>query len=52
MTFDFKLMYAFFQENGLKATPKDMERQRELQGREPKRYEDFVEETSKMWKER
>lgn len=29
-----------------------MERQRELQGREPKRYEDFVEETSEMWKER
>jgi len=52
MTFDFKLMYAFFQENGLKAAPKDMERQRELQGWEPKRYEDFVEETSKMWKER
>jgi nucleoside-diphosphate-sugar epimerase len=52
MTFDFKLMYAFFQENGLKAAPKEMERQRELQGREPKRYEDFVEETSKMWKER
>ena len=52
MTFDFKLMYAFFQENGLKTAPKDMERQRELQGREPKRYWDFVEETSEMWKER
>lgn len=52
MVFDFKLMYAFFQENGLKAAPKDMERQRELQCREPKRYEDFVEETLKMWKER
>ena len=30
MTFDFKLMYAFFQEHGLKADPKDMERQKEL----------------------
>ncbi|MFO7686646.1 MAG: NmrA family NAD(P)-binding protein [Desulfobacterales bacterium] len=51
MTFDFKLMYAFFQEHGFKAEPKDMERQKEIQGREPMRYENFVKETSKMWEE-
>jgi hypothetical protein len=44
-------LYAFFREHGLKADPKDMERQKELQGREPRLYEDFVEETSKMWLE-
>jgi uncharacterized protein YbjT (DUF2867 family) len=49
MVFDFKLMYAFFQEKGLKATPDDIERQTELIGHAPRSFEDFAKEAAEMW---
>ncbi len=51
MVFDFRLIYAYFQENGLKATSDDIERQTELTGHAPRSFEDFARETAKMWKE-
>jgi uncharacterized protein YbjT (DUF2867 family) len=50
MVFDFRQMYAFFQERGLKATPADIDRQTKLIGRAPRSFEDFAAETAKMWK--
>ncbi len=50
MVFDFRLMYAFFQENGLKATPTDIERQTKLLGHAPRSFEDFARETAKAWR--
>lgn len=49
MVFDFRQMYAFFQERGLKATPADIERQTRLIGHAPRRFEDFAAETAKGW---
>jgi len=50
MVFDFKLMFAFFQKHGLKATPADLERLTKLLGHQPRRFDDFAKETAKMWK--
>ncbi|HMA29025.1 MAG TPA: NmrA family NAD(P)-binding protein [Thermoanaerobaculia bacterium] len=49
MVFDFRLMYAFFQEHGLKATAQDVERQTALLGHPPRRFEDFAAETARAW---
>lgn len=49
MVFDFRLMYQFFQEHGLKATPEDIERQTRLLGHPPRRFEDFAQETARVW---
>lgn len=49
MVFDFRLMYAFFQERGLKATDDDVARLTELLGRPPRRFEDFARETAQQW---
>jgi uncharacterized protein YbjT (DUF2867 family) len=49
MVFDFRLMYAFFQKKGLKATPADIERQTRLLGHAPRGFEDFAAETAKAW---
>lgn len=49
MVFDFQLMYAFFQERGLKATDADIERMTDLLGRPPRRFEDFARETAQQW---
>ena len=51
MVFDFRLMYAYFQESGLKATSDDIKRQTELIGHEPRSFEDFARETAKTWQE-
>ncbi len=51
MVFDFRLMYAYFQENGLKATSNDIKRQTELTGHAPRSFEDFARETAKTWQE-
>lgn len=51
MVFDFRLMYAYFQENGIKATTADIERQTALIGHPPRSFEDFAKETAKAWKE-
>jgi uncharacterized protein YbjT (DUF2867 family) len=50
MAFDFRLMYTFFQEKGLKATHADIERQTNLLGHAPRSFEEFTAETARMWK--
>jgi len=47
--FDFRLMYAFFQEKGLKATPADLERLTALLGHPPRRFDEFAAETARAW---
>lgn len=49
MAFDFKLMYKFFQEKGLKATADDLDRQTKLLGHAPRSFEDFAVETARIW---
>jgi uncharacterized protein YbjT (DUF2867 family) len=50
MAFDFRLMYAFFQDKGFKATLSDVERLAKLLGHSPRNFEDFAVETARMWK--
>jgi len=50
MVFDFRLMYAFFQDKGLKATPTDIESQTKLLGHAPRSFDDFAVETAKLWR--
>lgn len=47
--FDFRLMYAFFQEKGLKATPQDVAKLTALLGRAPRRFDEFAAETARAW---
>jgi uncharacterized protein YbjT (DUF2867 family) len=49
MVFDLRLMYAFFQEKGLKATPEDIETSTRVLGHAPRSFEDFAAETAKVW---
>jgi len=42
--FDYKLMYAMFQEKGLKATPAQLEETRTIVGHAPRRFADFARE--------
>jgi uncharacterized protein YbjT (DUF2867 family) len=49
LVFDLRLMYAFFQERGLKATAEDVERQTALLGHPPRRFEEFAAETARAW---
>lgn len=49
MAFDFRLMYAFFQDKGLRAEPSDIERLTKLLGRLPRNFEDFAMETVGKW---
>lgn len=50
MVFDFRLMYAFFQERGLAATADDIAQETALLGHPPRRFEDFAAETARAWK--
>ena len=47
--FDFRLMYEFFQREGLKATAAEIEALTKVLGHAPRRYEDFVRETAEVW---
>ena len=49
MVFDFRLMYAFFQEKGLKAAPADVTRLTALLGHPPRRFDEFAAETARSW---
>jgi uncharacterized protein YbjT (DUF2867 family) len=49
LAFDLRLMYAFFQERGLRATAEDVDRQTALLGHPPRRFEDFAAETARAW---
>jgi uncharacterized protein YbjT (DUF2867 family) len=50
MVFDFRLMYAFFQKSGLKATGADVDRLTKLLGHAPRGFEDFAAETARAWR--
>jgi uncharacterized protein YbjT (DUF2867 family) len=47
--FDFRHMYAFFQEQGLKASAEAIARQTKMLGHAPRSYEAFVKETVAAW---
>ncbi|MBK9063822.1 MAG: NmrA family NAD(P)-binding protein [Acidobacteria bacterium] len=47
--FDFRLMYQFFQEKGLKAAPEDVARLTALLGHAPRRFDEFAAETARAW---
>ncbi|MGA7990984.1 MAG: NmrA family NAD(P)-binding protein [Thermoanaerobaculia bacterium] len=49
MVFDLKLMFAFFQEKGLKASPDDHARLAALLGHPPRRFDEFAAETARSW---
>jgi uncharacterized protein YbjT (DUF2867 family) len=50
MVFDLRLMFAFFQKNGLKATAADVERLTKLLGHAPRSFEAFAAETASAWR--
>jgi len=50
MVFDYKQMYAFFQDKGFGGTPEDVARQTKLIGHPPRRFEDYARETAASWK--
>jgi uncharacterized protein YbjT (DUF2867 family) len=50
MVFDFRLMYDFFQKNGMQARVEDLEKLEKLLGHAPRNFESFVEETAAAWK--
>ena len=49
MVYDFRLMYRLFQDEGLVASPGQMEETREILGREPTSFRTFAEETAEAW---
>ena len=49
MVFDFRHMYAHFQQEGLKATPEALERQTKLIGHAPRSFAAFAAETAAAW---
>lgn len=49
LTYDYRLMYEFFQREGLRATPAAIERLTALLGHAPRGYEAFVRETAAAW---
>jgi len=49
MVFDLRLMYAYFQEEALKATHAEIERMTRLLGHPPRSFEAFARETAEAW---
>jgi uncharacterized protein YbjT (DUF2867 family) len=49
--FDFKNMYRFFQEKGLKATPEAIDRQTKMLGHAPRSFGAFAAETASAWRQ-
>jgi uncharacterized protein YbjT (DUF2867 family) len=49
MAYDFKLMWEFFQREGLIATPDAIERLTKVLGHPPRRFDAFVAETAAAW---
>ncbi len=49
MVYDFRLMYARFQEEGLAASRTELQETREILGREPRSFQDFARETASAW---
>ena len=50
LAFDLRMMYAHFGERGLPATSAEVKALTKLLGHPPRRFEDFVAETAKLWK--
>lgn len=50
MVFDFRMMYAHFQKEGLRASPETIARLSNLLGHAPRSFEAFVTETAAAWK--
>lgn len=50
MVRDLRIMYEYFQQHGLIASPEDYELQYKVLGREPRRFDDFVAEIVPLWK--
>jgi uncharacterized protein YbjT (DUF2867 family) len=48
---DLAMMYRFFQEHGLLASPEDLSRQMALLGRPPRPFHDFARELVALWTE-
>ncbi len=49
MVEDFKVMYAYFQEHGLKASQEDLGKQLAIIGHDPRKFSDFVAELAHAW---
>ena len=49
VAFDFREMFQYFQDHGLKASPEAIARQTKLLGHAPRAYEPFVRETAAAW---
>lgn len=47
---DFRIMYRFFQENGLRASEADLRQQAKVLKHPPRRFEDFAQETAAVWR--
>jgi uncharacterized protein YbjT (DUF2867 family) len=50
LAYDFRLMYGFFQREGLRATPEALARQTALLGHPPRSFGDFARETAAAWR--
>lgn len=50
MVYDFRMMYALFQEEGLAATDRDLEATRRILGREPRSFRDWTAEMAEGWR--
>lgn len=50
MVFDLKMMYAYFQRNGLRAAPEDREATEKLLGHPMRSFDAFAKETASQWK--
>lgn len=49
MVYDFRIMYRLFQEEGLRASTRDLEATRRILGREPRSFADWAAETGEAW---
>jgi len=49
MVKDLRLMYEYFQQHGLIATPEDFAQQFKVLGRDPRRFDDFIAEIVPIW---
>lgn len=49
LVFDFRLMYDFFQQQGLEATDADLKTQTQLLGHPPRSFADYARETAAAW---
>ena len=49
LAYDFRIMYAAFQEKGLLASAEDIQRLTKMLGHAPRGYEEYVKETAAQW---